>query len=121
MATKKGKKFTGRKYSKERKKKKYEVAGQKRIVKIGEENKRKIRVRGGNKKTYFLNSKFINVKTKQGIKKTTIRNVLETPSNKFLARQNVLSKGTIIETEIGKARITNRPSQEGVINGVLVE
>jgi len=46
MATKKGKKFTGRKYSKERKKKKYEVAGQKRIVKIGEENKRKIRVRG---------------------------------------------------------------------------
>ena len=50
-----------------------------------------------------------------------IKNVLETPSNRFLARQNIITKGTILETELGKVRVTNRPSQEGVINGILIE
>ena len=50
-----------------------------------------------------------------------IKNVVETPSNKFLARQNIITKGTIVETELGKVRITNRPSQEGCINGILIE
>ena len=53
--------------------------------------------------------------------KTKIKNVLETPSNRFLARQNVLVKGALIETEIGKAKITNRPSQEGSVQGILVK
>ena len=44
-----------------------------------------------------------------------------TPSNKFLARQNIITKGTILQTEIGKVKVTNRPSQEGMINGVLIE
>ena len=50
-----------------------------------------------------------------------ILNVLETPSNKFLARQNVLTKGAIVQTESGKARITNRPGQEGSVQGILIE
>ena len=54
-------------------------------------------------------------------KKIEIKNVLETPSNRFLARQNIITKGTIVETELGKAKITNRPSQEGVVNGILIE
>ena len=73
------------------------------------------------KKTFLTNSKFVNVKLKGKISKTEIKNVLETPSNKFLARQNVLTKGTVVETGLGKVKITNRPSQEGMINGVLVE
>jgi small subunit ribosomal protein S8e len=48
-------------------------------------------------------------------------NVLETPSNRFLARQNIITKGTIVETELGKVKITNRPTQEGIVNGILVE
>ena len=50
-----------------------------------------------------------------------IINVEETPQNKFFARQNRLMKGSVIETSLGKARITNRPSQEGMINGILIE
>lgn len=50
-----------------------------------------------------------------------MKNVLETPSNRFFARQNILTKGTIVETNKGKARITNRPTQEGVVNGILVK
>ena len=55
------------------------------------------------------------------IRHARIKNVIETPSNRFLARQNVMVKGAIIETELGKARITNRPSQEGSVNAVLLE
>jgi small subunit ribosomal protein S8e len=45
----------------------------------------------------------------------------ETPSNRFRARQNVITKGTIIETEAGKVKITNRPTQQGMINGILIK
>lgn len=118
-----GKKLTGGKYIKKRKKKKYERAGQKRVVKLGDSDKKKTkRVQGGNKKTFLLKGKIINILGKdKKIKKTEIKNVLETPSNRFLARQNVLTKGTIVETELGKAKITNRPTQEGMINGILIE
>jgi len=121
MVTKKGRKITGKKYLKQRKKKKYEIVGQKRTVKLGEEKKKTQRTRGGGIKKVLLKTKFVNVK--QGDKKTKveIKNVIETPSNRFLARQNILTKGTIIETALGKVKITNRPSQESVINGTLIE
>ena len=116
-----GRKITGGKYIKSRKKKSYEIKGQKRIVKIGEEKRKSKKVTGGNKKTFLLRANFINVKTKNNIKRLVIKNVLETPSNRFLARSNILTKGTIVETEIGKVKITNRPSQDGVVNGILIE
>ena len=116
-----GKKITGGKYIKRRKKKAYERPGQKRIVKLGEDKRKTVKTRGGNIKTFLLRGKMINVKQKDKNKKTEIKNVLETPSNRFLARQNILTKGTIVETDIGKVKITNRPTQEGVIYGVLVE
>lgn len=121
MATRKGRKKSGGKYTTRRKKKSYEIAGQARIVKIGEDKRKTQRVRGGNKKTFLLRGKFINVKTKEGLKKIEIKDVVETPSNRFLARQDILTKGAIIKTDLGNIKITNRPSQEGVVNGVLVE
>ena len=118
---KKGRKISGGKYAKNRKKKSYEIAGQKRIVKLGEEKRKRKRVMGGSKKTFLVRAKFVNVPIKNKTKKIEIKNVFETPSNRFLARQNILIKGAIVETELGKVKITNRPSQEGVINGVLIE
>ena len=116
-----GRKKSGGKYIKRRKKKKYEIAGQKRTVKLGEEKRKTKRVKGGNKKTFLLRGKFVNVKyQKNKIKKVEIKNVLTTPSNRFLARQNILTKGTIIETELGQVKITNRPTQQGMINGILM-
>lgn len=118
---KQGRKISGGKYKKSRKKKLYELPGQKRIVKLGEEKRKSMRVKGGNKKTVLLKSKFVNIMLKGKNKKIGIKNVIETPSNRFLARQNILTKGTIVETDIGKVKIINRPSQEGMVNGVLIE
>jgi len=121
MVTKKGKKISGGKYTKNRKKKSYERVGQKKIVKLGEEKRRKKRVMGGNKKTFLLKAKFVNIQTKEKKKRVEIKNVLKTPSNRFLARQNIITKGTILETEFGNVKVTNRPSQEGMVNGILIE
>ena len=76
---------------------------------------------GGHRKTFLLKGNIINVRIGNKIQKLEIKNVLETPANRFLARQNILGKGTIVQTDKGKARITNRPSQEGMINGILIE
>jgi small subunit ribosomal protein S8e len=116
-----GRKISGGKYRKSRKKKLYELPGQRREVKLGEEKRKTQIVLGRNKKTFLLKAKLVNIKIGNKIQKVEIKNVLETPSNRFLARQNILSKGTIIQTEKGKVRITNRPSQEGMVNGVLIE
>lgn len=118
-----GRKISGGKYIKSRKKKKYALTGQNKIVKLSAEEKRKTkRTMGGNVKSYLLRGKFVNIQEKgKKSKKVEIKNVLETPSNKFLARQNILTKGTIVLTDLGKVKITNRPAQEGMINGVLIE
>lgn len=120
----KGKKISGGKYIKRRKKKLFEIPGQKRIVVLGKEKKKSKKIRGNKTRKFFLLTvNFVNVKTGERgkDKKVEIKNVLETPSNKFLARQKVITKGSIVETELGKVRITNRPSQERVANGVLVK
>lgn len=122
MTTKRGKKISGGKYIQQRKKKKNERTGQKKVVKLSDSEKRKTtRVRGGFLKTFFLRAKFVNVQDKGKTKRVEIKNVVSTPSNRFLARQNVVTKGTIVETDLGNVRITSRPTQEGAINGVLVE
>lgn len=120
---KKGRKISGGRYHKPRKKKLYEIPGEKRTIKLDKQEKRKSkRVRGGNKKIYLLKAKFVNIQSHEhGGTKLEIKNVLETPSNRFLARQNIITKGAIVETELGKVKITNRPSQEGIVNGVLIE
>jgi len=117
MSTRKGRKITGGRYIARKKKKSYEIAGQRRIIKLGKEKRKTLRIRGGNKKTFMLGAKFVNV----GNKKLEIKNVLETPSTRFLARQNIITKGTIVQTNEGKVKVTNRPSQEGMINGVLAK
>lgn len=116
-------KSSGGRYRKFRKKKLFEKAGQARLVKLGKEKKKKLRTKGGKVKTVLLSTDKANVlDLKTGKCKTVrIKNVLETPANKFLARQNILIKGAIIETEIGKAKITNRPSQEACVNALLIE
>lgn len=118
-----GRKVSGGKYKKSRKKKLYELQRQQRYVFLGEEKKKVIRCRGGRLKTVLLKTDKANVmdpKTHRA-KVVTIKNVLEVPSNRFLARKNVIVKGAIIETELGKAKVTNRPGQESSVEAILIE
>ena len=119
----KGRKITGGKYRKFSKKKKHSLKGDTRKVKLRDRKQKIVRSKGGDKRKVLLSENFANVinpETKKA-KKVKITNVLETPSNRFLARQNILIKGAIIETELGKAKITNRPSQEGMVQAELID
>lgn len=118
---KQGRKISGGKYHKQKKKKAYERVGNARIVKLREKKTKIKRGMGGTKKTVSLSQNKVNVTSKGKSKILEIKKVIETPSNRFLARQNILVKSAIIETELGKVKITNRPSQEGNVQGILIE
>lgn len=116
-----GRKVTGGKYHARRKRRFHEGFGRITTVTLGETKKKTYRVMGGEVKTFLARANEVNIQTGKTSKKAEIVNVVETPQNKFLARQNRLAKGVIIETSLGKAKITNRPSREGVVNAILVE
>lgn len=118
---KQGRKISGGKYHASRKSRLYDKQTQETIVTLGETKSKSIRSRGGHYTKILLKSNKINISDGKKIKKTDITNVIETPQNKFWARQNRLTKGAIVETPMGKARITNRPAREGMINAVLIE
>jgi len=118
---KSGRKASGGRYKKPKKKKLTGRQGQTRVVKIGDTKTKLLAGRGKTTKLVSFLNNVTNIMVNGKAKKSTIKNVLETPSNVFLARQNILVKGAIIETELGKARITNRPSQEGNVQATLIE
>jgi len=88
-----------------------------------EDEKRKVRVRGGNEKIRARKVAYAVVsdpETGKSVKARILR-VLETPANREYARRQIIVKGAIIETSEGKARVTSRPGQDGVVNAVLIK
>ena len=82
-----------------------------------------IRTTGGNTKVRALRCEFANVSdTKTGkVQKVKILSVAENAANPNYVRRNLMTKGAVIATDLGKARIVSRPGQDGVINAVLIE
>ncbi len=90
---------------------------------IGERRITTIRTIGGNKKNRLLRVEKINVydpKSKKHVQ-AEIKTVVENTANRHFIRRNIITKGAILETSIGKVRVTNRPGQEGTLNGIKVE
>ena len=52
--------------------------------------------------------------------KAKIKTVVENPANRHFVRRNIMTRGCIIDTDKGKAKVTNRPGQEGSINAKLI-
>jgi len=97
------------------------IGGTFTATKVGKsEVKQVLHKRGNTRKVKLKTAHFVNVLTKDGMKKVAMRNVLETPDNRHHARQNIVTKGAIVDTEIGKVKITNRVGQDGVVNGRLL-
>jgi small subunit ribosomal protein S8e len=114
---------TGGLYRPHRKKRKYELGGEQVMTTVGDRKIKKDRMMGGSYKIRLFADRFANVYDPEQKKviRAEIKGVLENPANVHYARHGVITKGAIIQTSIGKARVTNRPSQEGIINAVLIE
>ncbi len=116
-------KYTGKKYKTFRKKRKRVLARAPINTVIGlPEKKKQQRVMGGNIKQKLFASSYVNV-TDQATNKTSKVKILKFESNdasKDLNRRHILTKGAVVETELGKVKITSRPGQHGVLSGILI-
>ena len=79
-----------------------------------------IRLRGGKTKQKLKKALYVNVFGKDGkCKKVKILSVAESHNTEFV-RQNIVTRGAILNTDVGKVRVTNRVGQDGIVNGVQV-
>ena len=119
----KGKKPTGGKIVSHRKKRKFELGRLPTYSVIGKESKRFIVTKGKGIKIKSVSVEFANVLDKKSneVKKVKILGILQNPANPHLVRRGLITKGAIVKTEIGNARITSRPSQHGIVNAILTE
>ena len=116
------KKPSGGKLRLARKKRKFEIGAEAQTTTIGKERKKFARTRAGNQKVRVLSAEQVNVvdPKKKTMKKTKILSVLENPCNPHYVQRNIITKGAIIQTELGRARVTSRPGQDGIINAILI-
>ena len=89
-------------------------------TRIGDEVKKEIVARGNCRATVAKRINVIDPKDNSS-KNVEMLTVLENGANSHFVRRNIITKGAIVETEIGKAKITSRPGQKGIVNGVLIE
>ncbi|HTX61962.1 MAG TPA: 30S ribosomal protein S8e [Methanobacterium sp.] len=114
---------TGGRGKSNRNKRKVEFGRDPAETKIGERKFKKIRAKGGNEKIRLTNDNQINVVDKKSskVQVAEILNVVENTANFQFVRRNMINKGAVVETDLGKVKVTSRPGQHGIINGVLVE
>ncbi|MEM3437302.1 MAG: 30S ribosomal protein S8e [Nitrososphaerales archaeon] len=90
---------------------------------IGNDEVIKKRARGGNVKLAVKKTSYANVldSSTGKVKKVKILKVIKNPANRDYDRRGVITKGAIIETELGMAKVKSRPGQDGVINAILIK
>ena len=114
-------KKTGGKTRRYRKSRKYDLGSEFSEPEVGEQRIRVIDTRGSTTKTRVKRSNTVNLAKDGEVTKVEIEDVVENPANPNFVRRSLLTKGTVVETSEGKARITSRPGQNGVVNAVPVE
>ncbi len=113
---------TGARVRHSRKKRLYEMGRPPAETVIGPRKLKKVRVRGGNEKLKAYISDTINVSNQSTGKteKVKIDQVVSNPASIEYTRRKIITKGAIISTKLGKVKVTSRPGQHGVLNGILI-
>jgi small subunit ribosomal protein S8e len=116
------KKPTGGKKRSYREKRRFEKGSFPTETLIGEHKTKADRRRGGNLKVRLVSTKWVNVSDPSTGKteKAEVLRVIRNPANVDYDRRGVITKGTLVETPLGTARVTSRPGQSGVLNAILV-
>jgi small subunit ribosomal protein S8e len=106
-----------------RKKRRFEIGRDAEYTYLGAARLEKLRTRGGNVKVRMLKADHANV-TDPSTKKTQrvkILTVKENSANPNFVQRNIINRGAIIQTELGLAKVTSRPGQDGAVDAVLVK
>lgn len=118
-----GRKYTGGRKIAMRSRRKFEIDRYPNEAVIGSNVKVTRRVRGDNSKTALKTVELANVSNVEENKTTRLKilRVIKNTANKDYERRGVITKGTVIETELGLARVISRPGQVGLINAVQLK
>lgn len=116
-------KSTGGRLIASRGKRRSEISREHVDAHIGEHAQKLMRTKGGNQKVKLMRTNKINVTNSKTGKTTSadLTNVTENSANIHYVRRNIITKGAVVDTSAGKAKVTSRPGQSGALSGVLVE
>ena len=117
-------KSTGGRLKHARGKRRTEISSENQFAYLGEEDQRKnYRKTAGSQTVRLLSVHEINVNDPKEGKtvRSTINTVLENDADPNYVRRNIVTKGAIVDTDIGRVRVTSRPGMHGVVSGVLLE
>ena len=114
-------KRTGGRLKHASKKKRHELGREPAETTVGEPRFQIIDSRGTEDKLRALSTNIAQLADGGETTEVEIEDVVENPANVNYARRNIITKGAIIETSGGQARVTSRPGQVGQVNAVALE
>ena len=113
---------TGSRLRRFRSKRKYEMGRTPTETLMGEAKRRTIDSRSKAKKMPALRLIQVNVTdpSKNITTRAEVQDVEKNPANMDYQRRKVITRGTIIKTTKGRAMVTSRPGQDGILNAILI-
>ena len=102
-------------------KKRHQLGREPAETTVGETRLQYIDSRGTEQKVRALSTNVAQVADGGEVSEAAIENVVDNPANVNYARRNIVTKGAVIETSTGRARVTSRPGQTGQVNAVLLD
>jgi len=117
-----GKKPSGSRYKSVGSKRLHQKGSLPTLTKIGAQKVKTSKTKGGGLKMKVKEANVANIYDPKSKKytKSAIKSVIESTASRHFVRRNIIVKGTVIETEAGKAKVTSRPGQSGTVNAVLI-
>ncbi|MFB6292945.1 MAG: 30S ribosomal protein S8e [Halonotius sp.] len=103
------------------KKKRHELGREPAETTVGEPKLRVIDARGSDDKLRALSTNVAQLADGGETTEVEIEDVVENPANVNYARRNIITKGAIIRTSEGEARVTSRPGQTGQVSAVALD
>ena len=114
-------KRTGGRKRPHRDRRKHESGREAAETTIGAPRMKVIDTRGGSQKIRALATDTAYIARGDETTETTIEDVVENDANPNYVRRNIVTKGAIIETPEGRARVTSRPGQSGQVFAVAID
>ena len=114
-------KRTGGRLKHASKKKRHQLGREPTETTVDDPRFRVIDARGTEDKLRALSTNVAHLADGGETTEVDIEDVVENPANVNYARRNIITKGAIIETSEGRARVTSRPGQVGQVNAVALD
>lgn len=115
-------KVSGGRYKMSHKKKSRDTGETPVYTKVGANQHTRIKRARGGSSIHALNvASHANISSAGKVRKTKILNVVENAASRNFVRQGIITKGAVIKISSGLARVTSRPTRDGVVNAVLIK